>query len=68
MAKQPLLFSRLLYSLIAVVSSLPASKAGEWIVETHSLIIRAPATIAGVEDAAIGDVSPIDCRLANAHS
>ncbi|DBA89887.1 TPA: hypothetical protein ACH3X2_004741 [Trebouxia sp. C0005] len=29
--------------------------AGEWIVETHSLVIRAPATIAGVEDAAIGD-------------
>lgn len=33
------------------------ARAGEWIVETHSLIIRSPASIAGTEDAAIGDVS-----------
>lgn len=36
---------------------LPATLAGDWIVETHSLVIRAPPSIAGTEDAAMGDVS-----------
>ena len=39
--------------------------AGEWVVETHSLNVRAPAAIAGVEDAAIGDVSDL-CLLLHA--
>lgn len=60
MAKQLLHSAKLLCSLIAIAINLRLSMAGEWIVETHSLVIRAPATIAGVEDAAIGDVS---CHL-----
>ncbi|KAA6422834.1 MAG: vacuolar-sorting receptor 1-like isoform 1, partial [Trebouxia sp. A1-2] len=55
MAKQLLHSAKLLCSLIAIAINLRLSMAGEWIVETHSLVIRAPATIAGVEDAAIGD-------------
>lgn len=35
---------------------LPASLAGDWVVETHSMVIRAPPSIAGKEDAAMGDV------------
>lgn len=57
MQVQPNLTSKLLCSLIALAISLPAAAAGEWIVETHSLIVKAPAAIAGTEDAAIGDVS-----------
>ena len=40
-----------------VTSSPQAARAGEWIVETHSLTVRSPASLAGTEDAAIGDVS-----------
>lgn len=43
--------------LLCFVISSPLARAGEWIVETHSLIVRSPASIAGTEDAAIGDVS-----------
>ena len=60
MAKQLLHLAKLICSLVAITINLPISAAGEWIVETHSLVIRAPATIAGVQDAAIGDVS---CHL-----
>lgn len=59
MAKQLLHLAKLI-CLVAITINLPLSMAGEWIVETHSLVIRTPATIAGVEDAAIGDVS---CHL-----
>ncbi|DBB12286.1 TPA: hypothetical protein ACH3X3_006385 [Trebouxia sp. C0006] len=54
MAKQLLHLAKLI-CLVAITINLPLSMAGEWIVETHSLVIRTPATIAGVEDAAIGD-------------
>ena len=60
MAKQLLHLAKLICSLVAITINLPLGMAGEWIVETHSFVIRAPATIAGVEDAAIGDVS---CHL-----
>lgn len=45
--------------IICLVISSPAAQAGEWIVETHSLTVRSPASIAGTEDAAIGDVSHV---------
>jgi len=57
MAKQLLHLAKLICSLVAITISLPLSMAGEWSVESHSLVIRAPASIAGVQDAAIGDVS-----------
>ena len=57
MAPHHYLDSTVLYVLIAHVIAIPTAMAGEWIVETHSLIVRAPPAIAGVEDAAIGDVS-----------
>lgn len=41
--------------LLCLSISVSMVRAGEWVVETHSLIVRAPAAIAGVEDAAIGD-------------
>ena len=46
----------LLCIIVALALSTPHANAGEWIVETHSLTVRAPATIAGIEDAAIADV------------
>lgn len=51
--------------LLCLSISVSMVRAGEWVVETHSLIVRAPAAIAGVEDAAIGDVSNL-CLLLRA--
>lgn len=52
---------RILCSWFAIALSIPAIRAGEWVVETHSLNVKAPAAIAGVEEAAIGDVRVTDC-------
>ncbi|KAL3145489.1 hypothetical protein ABBQ32_003313 [Trebouxia sp. C0010 RCD-2024] len=51
--QRPLL--QLAAGLLWFVTNSPAALAGEWIVETHSLTVRSPASIAGTEDAAIGD-------------
>ena len=50
-------------ALVVLTLSTPAVRAGEWVVETHSLIVRAPPAIAGSEDAAIGDVSNLYFEL-----
>lgn len=57
---RPLL--QLAAGLLWFLTDSPAALAGEWIVETHSLTVRSPASIAGTEDAAIGDVSTF-CSL-----
>lgn len=51
------LLLQVITGLVCCALTLPPVQAGEWIVETHSLIVRSPASIAGTEDAAIGDVS-----------
>lgn len=61
-AMQALLLHVITGLLCCAVSS-PVVQAGEWIVETHSLIVRSPASIAGTEDAAIGDVSSSHSQL-----
>lgn len=59
---------KLLCSLVALAIILPAAMAGEWVVETHSIVVRAPAAIAGVEDAAIGNVSELPSQQACSRS
>ena len=46
----------MLIALVLTVA-LQSAAANEWIVETGSFFIRQPASIAGSEEAAIGDVS-----------
>lgn len=52
---------RMLLTTSSLLLCLPITWAGDWVVETHSMVIRAPPSIAGIEDAAIGDVSLLSC-------